>query len=540
MRNFALKFVIVWGWRRALVALLAGIVCAAAMPPIYVLPAQVIALCVLVWLLDGVRVQNKSLKECLWPAFVTGWAFGTGYFLLGLFWVSEAMLVEPDLFAWMVPFVLVLFPAGLGLFFGLGTMLAMPLWRPGFRRIFGLTAAITSAEWLRGVIFTGFPWNALGYSAGAFDGLLQLAAYVGLYGLTAIMVFVSAAPAVLADETNETAHPVLGRYQGVAAVALGACVLWGIGAYRLNANPVQFDESVKLRIVQPNIPQAEKWKPENRQKIFELMLSLTDTNASPERSGVKDVTHVIWPESAVPFLLDEDPQALAAIADLLPDGVTLLTGAIVRPAPSADQPRGGVYNSVLMMDGNADIVSRYVKSHLVPFGEYLPLANILEPLGLRKLVTLPGGFIPGPGPQTLQVPNAPPVSPLICYEIIFPGDVTDTSNRPAWLLNVTNDAWFGDSLGPRQHFAQARVRAIEEGLPLVRAANTGISAVIAPNGQVVRQLGLGKQGIVDAFLPIPSTQTIFSKIQNLACAIIIFMCVLLSVAPGRTYRRTRE
>ncbi|MGI9372241.1 MAG: apolipoprotein N-acyltransferase [Hyphomicrobiales bacterium] len=539
MRNFASKFVVIWGWRRTCAAFLAGIVCAAAAPPMYALPAQIIALCALVWLLDGVRVQNKTLRACLWPAFVTGWAFGAGYFLLGLFWVSEAMLVEPDLFAWLIPFVLVFFPAALGVFYGLAAVIAMPLWKPGFRRIFGLAAAITFAEWLRGTIFTGFPWNALGYSAAAFDGLLQLASYVGLYGLTTIIVFLCAAPAVLTDEPNEAIHPIMGRYRGLALVALGACVFWGVGTYRLHSNPVQFDESVKLRIVQPNIPQVEKWKPENRQKIFDLYLKLTDMATSSDRAGVKDVTHVIWPESAVPFLLDENPKAMAAIADLLPEGVTLLTGAITRPAKTANLPSGGVYNSILLIDERADIIARYNKFHLVPFGEYLPLAHLLEPLGLRKLVTLPGGFIPGPGPQTLQVPNAPPMSPLICYEIVFSGNVISAAQRPAWLLNVTNDAWFGTSLGPRQHFAQARMRAIEEGLPLVRAANTGISAVIAPNGQVIRALGLGEQGVLDTYLPLALKPTFFSKMQNFACAFMIFMCVLLCVAPGRTKRWVR-
>jgi apolipoprotein N-acyltransferase len=538
MRGFALKFIVLWGWRRLLVAMLAGIVCTTAAPPLYILPGQIIGLCVLVWLLDGVCSQVNDMKQAIWPAFFTGWSFGFGYFFLGLHWIDEAFLVEPEVFGWMIPFVVILFPLGLGLFYGLAVVLALPLWAPGFARIFVLASAFTAAEWVRGNVFTGFPWNALGYSAGVLDGWLQLAAFGGLYGLTFLMVFLSCAPAVLADETGKFSTHRLGGLPGLVVAGCIGTAAWGVGAYRLTNAPLQFHDDVNLRIVQPNIAQKEKWKPANKEKFFDLFLSLSDKATSPERNGVDDITHLIWPESAVPFFLEETPRALSAIAKLLPENVTLLTGGLRRPeTPSENDDPAAVFNSVLMINGNGAVFERYDKFHLVPFGEYLPLAGFFEWFGLRKLVAAPGGFLRGEGLRTLPVPGAPAVSPLICYEAIFPGEVWAAEKRPGWLLNVTNDAWFGTSFGPKQHFAQVRMRAIEEGLPLVRAANTGISAVIGPNGRIIKMLPLGVQGVLDARLPQAAAPTLFSSMRNLACMFVILMGILLSVAFGRKRKR---
>jgi len=333
----------------------------------------------------------------------------------------------------------------------------------------------------------------------------------------------------MAEETGKVRAGGAGAFFGLVVATGIGLAFWIVGTTRLANSPVIFDDSVKLRIVQPNIAQKEKWKPVNRDWIFNRYLSLSD-KANAQESSIGAITHLIWPESAVPFLLEESPKELAKIGDLLPENVTLLTGGLRRPDSNvASGSSGKVYNSVLVINDEGKVENRYDKSHLVPFGEYLPLAEILEPLGLRKLVEVPDGFLPGPGPRTVPVPGAPSVSPLICYEAIFPGSVIASGQRPGWMLNVTNDAWFGVSFGPKQHFAQVRMRAVEEGLPLVRAANTGISAIIGPYGRIIKQLPVGVQGVIDGRLPRPVAPTVYSMMRNMFCAILILLGILMSL-----------
>jgi apolipoprotein N-acyltransferase len=232
----------------------------------------------------------------------------------------------------------------------------------------------------------------------------------------------------------------------------------------------------------------------------------------------------------MPFLLARRPDALAAIAALLPDGTKLVTGALRRGDGNAPSGRSRVFNSILVIDSQGAVVSSYDKEHLVPFGEYLPFESVLAPLGLRKLVTLPLGFEAGPGRMTVADASGPSFSPLICYEIIFPGAVTDPAERPGWLLNVTNDAWFGSSIGPHQHFQQARMRAIEEGLPLVRAANTGISAVVDPYGRTVNSLALGTAGVLDSRLPAALPPTLYVRFRDLPALLLVLAALVCAVS----------
>ncbi len=509
MNNFALKFILLWGWRRLFVAALAGIVAALAAPPIYLIFALFFSLPVLVWILDGVNAQSSSMWNRAPAAFMTGWAFGFGYFAPNLYWVAEAFLVDADVFSWMIPFVVILFPLGLGIFHGFAVLFASLFWTSGLARVALLASGFTALEWVRGHIFTGFPWATVGYSAGAFEGLEQLAAYGGVYGLTFLVVFVGASPAILAADDDEASRGLSGRIFVVAMILAAVGAAWSVGASRLSGAQPEFEETVKLRLIQPNIAQNRKWDPKYRNEIFSTFLELSDMATTPEVTGVKDVTHVVWPESALPFLLEANPRAREQIAELLPENVTLITGALRRaPVGRPGEPDDNrARNSVLVINHEGKTVASYDKAHLVPFGEYLPFASWLEPLGLRQMVTLPGSFVPGFGPRTISLQNAPPVSLLVCYEIIFPRAVIDRDKRPGWILNVTNDAWFGESIGPRQHFAQSRMRAIEEGLPVVRVANTGISAVIDPYGRTLKSLPLGRRGVVDSALPkaIPPT-----------------------------------
>ncbi len=292
-----------------------------------------------------------------------------------------------------------------------------------------------------------------------------------------------------------------------------------------------------LRIVQPNIPQNDKWRLENAASILQTMLAMSGPGTGA--SAAHAPTHVIWPESSVPFLIDEKPEALNAVGGVLPDDSVLLMGSL-RRSKSATGTDPAVYNSLLAIDGAGRVLSAYDKRHLVPFGEYLPFAHWLEPLGFRRLVTVPGSFSPGQSEAVMAAGAAGVVAPLICYEAIFPGQVTRRGQRPGWVLNVTNDGWFGTTGGPQQHFAQARFRAIEEGLPLVRAANTGISAVVDPYGRVLAALPVGARAVIDSRLPASLPPTVYARYGDFAFFLMLAGGAVLGVGLGlRRARRPR-
>ncbi len=516
MNSIAFRFVVLWGWRRAGVALISGAVSALAQAPYNIYPVLFLTFPVLIWLLDGVskkhmRPAGQRRRE-FWSAFRIGWCFGFGYFLGGLYWIGAAFLVEAEVFAWMLPFAVVLLPLGLAVFTGLGCAIAHLFWVSGFMRIMMFATIWALFEWVRGTVFTGFPWNTVGYSFATNAAISQSVSIFGIYGLSLLTVMIVSAPAALVDNGLKANRSFQKRITGPASMLAVILGLWGFGTYRLTSGETLFVPGVSLRIVQPNIKQSEKWKPENGSGIFSRYLELSDIATSPQHMGIGDATHVIWPESALPFLLEERKDALSAIAALLPEKVTLITGGIRRT--QAENKKSTYYNSVFTLNGAGEITGRYDKFHLVPFGEHLPFEEWLGKLGLRRLVTIPGSFARGPGPVTMAVEGAPAISPLICYEIIFPGKVTAPDMRPGWIVNLTNDAWFGDTAGPYQHLQQARIRAIEEGLPIVRAANTGISAIIDPFGRILHQLALNRSGVIDGSLPSSIEPTFFSKWGN--------------------------
>jgi apolipoprotein N-acyltransferase len=487
------RVVLAWGWQRRLIALAAGAVSALAMAPFDLIPVLLITLPVFVWLLDGTGSGRAGLRA----AFATGWWFGFGYFVAGLYWIGNSLLIEADRFAWALPLAVLAIPAGLALFTGFGAALARWLWSTGPARILAFAAALALAEWLRGHLLSGFPWNSFGYALAAVPAFAQGAALVGLWGLTLLALAIFASPATLADGRETTRRPWL----PVLLSALVLAVLGGWGAHRLATTEVSAVEGVRLRIMQPNLPQDEKFRPAAKQQVMDRYVSISDRATGPQTTGVRDVTLLIWPESAFPFFLEREADALTRIGDLLPPGLVLVTGAVRLEEPPAGEKNGRVFNSIRVLGDDGAIVATYDKVHLVPFGEFLPFQRFLESLGLEQLTRVHGGFSAGPRLRALSIPRAPLAAPLICYEAIFPGAVVPEGPRPQWLLNVTNDAWFGRSPGPYQHFVQARLRTIEEGLPLVRAANNGISAVVDPLGRVVRSLPLGVDGVIDSQLP---------------------------------------
>jgi len=499
------------GWRRRLIAVGAGAVGALAMAPLHLLPALAVSLSIAVWLIDGAAAARADGRGALFPslrrAFADGWFWGFGYFVAGLWWIGEAFLVEPDKFAWALPLGVLGLPAGLALFPALGFALARLLWSPSGARVLALAAGLTGAEWLRGNVLTGFPWNTPGMAFGGHLALAQAASAIGLWGLTLAAIAICAAPATLADPRRRALWraPIGWALAGFAA-------LLGFGGLRLAAEPPGQVAGVRLRIMQPDLPQDAKFNPRNRDAILKRYLDLSDRATSPERTGVADVTHLIWPESAFPFILARDAAALSQIGSALKGKTHLITGA-AREGGARDY-----YNAIQVVGPNGEILDSVDKVHLVPFGEYLPLEPMFRALGITQFVHIPGGFTPGPRRRTLVAPGLPPIAPLICYEAIFPGEVLPAQGpgdkRPGLMLNVSNDAWFGRLAGPWQHFAHARLRAVEEGLPMIRAANSGVSAVIDPYGRIIASLPVGVADVIDAGLPKALAPTIFARVGH--------------------------
>ena len=495
------------GWRRACFAVLLGALSVLAFAPFHLWPVLFLTFGPLVWLLDGCYRDHAGLAPRLKCASLIGFWFGFGYFLAGLYWVAEAFLVEPWRHGWLIPFVMTAFPAGMALFFVAASALAMLMWRPGIGRVFALAIAFGLAEYARGHVLTGFPWNLIGYAPLGNVGMMQLASLFGVYALSLLAVLLFVGPAAIftpADSPCTRSRATI-LLTGVLLIALGVGGLWG---NRRLANAESAGTGIRVRIVQADIDQAEKWRPENSAEIFTDYLNSTKSGPA----GLDGISIVVWPETAVPFLLAQSPEARAAIAQALPQGTVLLAGSarlVEERDTQGTVAAEHIYNSLLVIDDKGEVLDDYDKIHLVPFGEYLPFQDTLESLGVMQLTGVRGGFSAGTGPRLLVVPGAPPVSPLICYEIIFPDDVVESSARPGWMINVTNDAWFGSSAGPYQHFHQARVRAVEQGLPVVRAANTGISAMIDPYGRILAEIGLGEKGAIDSELPKAGPPTMF-------------------------------
>lgn len=534
MRVWADRVVLLSGWRRALLASAAGAFGALAMPPFGAWPALAISLTAAVWLLDGsVAGGRHPLLASLRRAAVAGWFWGLGYFVAGLWWIGAAFLVEADVFAWLLPAGVLGLPAILAFFPAFGFALARLLWSLGPARLCALAFGLTVSEWLRGHLFTGFPWNTLGLALGQNDWLMQSASVVGLWGLTAIATLVLATPATLGTGTTRT-----GR---LTPPALAGCLLAGLalfGMIRLHAGVVAPVAGVKLRIMQPNLTQDAKFRPANGAVILRDYLALSDRATSPDSTGLADVTHLVWPESAFPFLLHREPNALAQIAARLPRGTILVTGAARQGQGLPGEASGRFYNAIQAVASDGAVVATYDKVHLVPFGEYVPhvLDATLRSVGIRELVKMPGGFTPGERRTALRVDGLPLIAATVCYEAIFPDEILPEGPRPGLILNVTNDGWFGNTAGPYQHFAQARLRSVETGLPMVRAANTGISAVMDPYGRIWAQLPLGREGILDSALPAAIDPPIQTRFGNLIAMLLCTLLVIVAIATRMRWR----
>jgi apolipoprotein N-acyltransferase len=503
------------GWRRRGLAALFGALATVAMPPAYGVPLLLLAVPGLLWLLDGVTSRRA--------AFALGWWFGFSHFVFGLYWISFALLVDIGRFWWLMPVAVAGLPAVLAVYLGLVTLAVWSLPVRGLARVVAFAVAWTVAEWLRGHLFTGFPWLLAGYTWVGVLPVLQAVAVTGIYGLSLLTILVAGLPAL-------SGWPEVSRQRARGALAAGLLLFVGLaaaGGWRLAGAGHDTVPDVRLRLVQADIAQTTKWAPEVREANFQRHLALSV--APPQDPGAAPPTVVIWAETAIPFFLAQDPRHRYAAATVVPRGGLLLAGA-PRAALLPDQSVQ-YWNSLLVVDEAGRLLASYDKFHLVPFGEYVPGRNLLPSwLPIASIAAGGSDFSAGPGPQTLHLPGLPPVSPLICYEAIFPGAVVDAGDRPHWLLNLTNDGWYGLSAGPHQHFAIALTRAVEEGMPLVRVANTGISGVVDAYGRVTASLGLGRAGFVDAALPVAlSGPTLYGRFGDAMLGLLLLGCVIVVI-----------
>ncbi len=489
------------GWplpaRLGLAALL-GAIAAAGLAPLGLWPLTLASLAALPALALAAETGRR--------AALTGWAFGTGYFAHAMLWIVEPFLVEPERHGWMAPFALVFMAAGLALFWGAAFWAAQVLCRRPVHRVAALIVTLSLTEFARAYLLTGFPWGALA-QVWVDTPALALLPWIGPQGL-ALATLLAAFPVGLAM-TGALRWPLA----LVPGLALAGAVLAAAAA-----RPEPETTGATVRLVQPDIPQDQKWDPAMMPVFFDRQIGFTAAAPRPDL--------IVWPETAVPDLLNHAEPVLAAIAEAA-QGVPVVLG--IQRLEGAR-----FFNSLIHLDAAGQVAGLYDKHHLVPFGEYIPLGDLAARFGLRGFAAQQGdGFSAGPGPRLLDLGPLGWALPLICYEAVFPQDVVRAPGRGDLLLQITNDAWFGTRAGPYQHLAQARMRAAEQGLPMVRAANTGISAMIDPLGRVVASLPLGQAGYLDAALPAPLPPTLYARSGDLPVLLLLIAAAVALWVAGR-------
>ena len=515
------------GWPGRTLALLAGVMAGLAHPPFGILPG-LLGYALLLILIDA--ESPRPLRSALFR----GWLGGVGYFAVATSWITEPFMVDAKTQGWMAPFALVLMAGGLALFWGLAAGLYRSLKTRGVWRVLVFAGCLAGCEWLRGHVLTGFPWDLPGESWRAGGAPSQMASVVGAYGLTWITLAIACAPAALAQAQGRRA-----RVAALVVAGLALAGLYGFGAARLGAAPAVRANAPVIRIVQANIDQKEKWRPENLSAILEAY-----SNLSRRPAAVRPAI-VIWPEGALPAIIDEMLVPGSAYAlrlrDAIAPGQTLLMGANRAEAEPGGSAR--YFNSLVAFrrepdrpDDGLRLTGVYDKHHLVPFGEYMPAAEFATRVGFRSLVHMPDDFTPGARSAPIAPLGVPAVQVLICYEALFPGvtrrGAAQAGLRPAWILNVSNDSWFGGGSGPLQHLNIASYRAIEEGLPIVRATPTGVSAVIDSFGRIApgASLGLARLGVIDAPLPPSLEATPFSRFGDRLFGAMLLLSGLVALA----------
>lgn len=523
------------GWRRFLIFVAAGAIAAASVAPFFLLPALFATLPVWVWALDGAE-RRVGWRRLVGPAFTIGFAFGLGYFAVALHWLGAAFLQEGGLFLVLMPLAIVGLAALLAVFWGLGSALAHLFWSGGALRIVTFATFLALAEYGRGHLLSGFPFDLLGYALTANDQMLQLASVIGTYGLTFVAALIAATPALIwpADQRG-LVRRLVPFFLAVAVIA--GQVGWG--NWRLQSTVLTPRTDMKVRMVQPMILDHADWSEADPDAIMDKLIALSESKLTPTDPGLSGITQLVWPESVFPFFLTQYPDAIARIARMLPDQTLLLTGAPRQGldedgVPILDNPG---YNSILAIDTSGEVVASYDKSHLVPFGEYLPFQSFFRLFGINQFVPGTDGWAAGDGRRLMSPAGSPSFLALVCYEAVFPGDIGDPKDAQ-FILNVTNDAWFDGSIGPAQHAHHAAMRAVETGLPMLRAANSGLSLAVDPLGRVTAQLGAGEAGVLDVVpdQPLPGG-TIFDRVGELPFWLAITAGLVVAWFSSRRPRR---
>jgi len=506
---------------------LAGALLSRAQPPHDLFWASFLAFPVFLMGLDAATSPTS--------AFGRGWAAGFGFFITGLSWIATSFEMQTQVPADLGPFGVLGLSAGLAIYTGLCFLLTYVLRPHGWMRALTFAAIWTLIELARAHLFSGFPWALIATQWGNFLPVVQLLHYSSVYALGFITIVASALLYYWARYQHDRSGLL---------ISLTACMVLliaaGLGQIRLDQTPQDFQEGVNLRLVQANVQQREKWQRHLIEDHFNKHLSLS--RAGNRRGKARGINLLIWPEVSVQTLDFDRSNALARyrISRLLEPGAFALVGARRIQENTGNPNDRALYNSLFATSRDGRIYGRYDKQHLVPFGEYLPFEGLLNSIGLQQL-TGGRGFSAGRERNIIQLPGMPPFRTLICYESIFPGTIQPDNPqavKPLWILNITNDSWFGDSDGPWQHLAQARMRAIEEGLPLVRVASTGISTVIDPLGRPVVALDLNREGVLDAPLPKPlSGADNISSIFSVAYRLYVSIALMLLLIAYAIYTR---
>lgn len=469
-----------------------GALNALAMPPVYCLPILLITFPVVIFLLD----KSLTGKQVFFKTFLFFFAFHVA----GLYWINFALFVDIKNNWWVIPFALSGLPFLMALYPSIAAFIWYRLAWTGSTRLVALIVLWAMSEWVRGWAFSGFPWNLWGYAWVFFTPVLQSVSLFGIYGLTFLTIACACIPAFFMRHYHD-------RFGRMIVMALIATMLgltsWGMG--RLAQDLPQSTQPFNIRIVQPNIAQETKLSPamryEHEKRLWRL--TLTPSDVTPHM--------VIWPETAIPLFTTFDVRRLEAALQAALSSKTYLAAGALEIETEEDTGRHRIFNRIGFYQNDGYREASYDKFHLVPFGEYLPFEEYWP---VRPVAFSGGSMKPGAGLQTIRLNNIPPFSPLICYEVLFPGETTLKKDRPQWILNATNDSWYGNTSGPYQHLAITRTRAVEEGLPVIRAANTGVSAVIDPMGRIVQSLALNHEGVIDQTMPAFLAPTLFARLGN--------------------------
>lgn len=481
-----------------------------ALPPFHIFPTLFLSFPVLLWLIT--KAPNKI------KAFKTGYYFGFSFFAFGLSWINNALLIDANTFGWLIP---IAFLAS-GLFFGL--FIAIPSWltkyfKSPISQYLGFSAFMVLSEWIRSFFLTGFPWNLFGTTLAFNLQLIQTAAIGGTYLLSLAVIMACSAPffALLNSNRKDIFISLL-----IPTLIFSSLYVYGI--FHIKQHQLQASETT-IRFVQPAIPQSLKWS----QSYLED--NLYEHIKMSQLPGADKIDFIIWSETAFPFSIEYDEYHRQMLSYALMPQTTLITGGI-RYQPINNEQHN-MYNSMFVIDSANKIVATYDKSHLVPFGEYIPFRQYL-PEWLKPIASQIGSFSSGISKQPVKISSHPSFGGLICYEIIFPHNILNQKNKPDWIINITNDGWYGISSGPFQHLVSAQMRAVEEGITIARSAGSGISALISPLGEIIGKIPLGKRDILDIKLPKPSKIFTYyglygNIIPILLCSVILAIAILINI-----------